>query len=101
MRYDKRCTLVCKTSQYYDTDLGKMVGGITEKVVSANISPVTVQLKNTLGDKLKDVTKIVRIRQYKEKVDYIIIDNQPFSIMETVEYGQRGKVFYVSEVKDG
>lgn len=102
MSHNKRCTPVVKSKKHYDVILGKMVGEETiGKVVPADITPVTTQLKNTFGDKLKDVTKVVHIRQYKEKVDYILIDGQPFYIVEQTDYGRRGRVFYVSEVKNG
>lgn len=102
MSYNKRCTLVVKSEKEYDVVLGKMVGGETVgKVVPADISPVTTRLATTLDDKLKDATKVIYVRQCNEKVDHILIDGQPFYIVETIDYGRRGKVFYVSEVKNG
>ncbi|MFS9219297.1 hypothetical protein [Streptococcus sanguinis] len=104
MRFDKRCTLVIKSEQKprYDADLGKMVGGeTTEKVVPANIGPVSAQLQNLLGDKLKDVTKVVRVRRIKGKISSLLIDGKPYNIVRTPEHTNGMTVFYVSEVKNG
>ncbi len=51
MRFDKRVTLILKSKEkpYYDTELGKMVGGsTTEKVVPANIGPISAKLQSLL-----------------------------------------------------
>ena len=74
MRFDKRCTLIIKQKERYDTELGKMVGGNeVTKIVPCNIGPVSVQLQNLLGEKLKEVAKVVRVRNCKEEVDKLII----------------------------
>lgn len=104
MRFDKRCTLVIKSEQKprYDADLGKMVGGETaEKVVPANIGPVSAQLQNLLGDKLKDVTKVVRVRRTRGNIASLLIDGRPYNIVQTPEHTNGMTVFYVSEVKNG
>lgn len=104
MRFDKRCTLVIKSEQKprYDTDLGKMVSGeTTEKVVPANIGPVSAQLQNLLGDKLKEATKVVRVRRIKSKISSLLIDGKPYNIVRTPEHTNGMTVFYVSEVKNG
>jgi hypothetical protein len=104
MRFDKRCKLVIKSEQKprYDADLGKMVGGeTTEKVVPANIGPVSAQLQNLLGDKLKDVTKVVRVRRTRGNIASLLIDGKPYSIVRTPEHTNGMTVFYVSEVKNG
>lgn len=104
MRFDKRCKLVIKDEQKprYDADLGKMVGGeTTEKVVPANIGPVSAQLQNLLGDKLKEATKVVRVRRMKGKISSLLIDGKPYNIVRTPEHTNGMAVFYVSEVKNG
>jgi ORF34 len=104
MRFDKRCKLVIKSEQKprYDADLGKMVGGeTTEKVVPANIGPVSAQLQNLLGDKLKDVTKVVRVRRTRGNIASLLIDGKPYNIVRTPEHTNGMTVFYVSEVKNG
>ena len=102
MRFDKRCTLVSKGQKRYDADLGKMVGGeTTEKVVPANIGPVSAQLQNLLGDKLKEATKVVRVLRIKGKVDTLLIDGKSYNIVRTPEHTNGMTVFYVSEVKNG
>lgn len=104
MRFDKRCTLILKTDGLprYDTELGKMVGGgTTEKVVSVNIGPVSARLQNLLGDKLKEATTVVRVRNCKEAVDSLIIDGRPFYIVKRANHGQHGQAFYVAEVQNG
>ena len=102
MRFDKRCTLVFKQKRKYDTELGKMVGGneIT-KVVSCNICPISAKLINLLGDKLKEATTVVRVRNCKEKVDSLLIDGQPFYIVDNPKHTNGMTVFYVSEVRNG
>lgn len=104
MRFDKRCTLILKTDGLprYDTELGKMVGGgTTEKVVSVNIGPVSARLQNLLGDKLKEATTVVRVRNCKEEVDSLIIDGRPFYIVDNPKHTNGMTAFYVSEVKNG
>lgn len=104
MRFDKRCTLVVKSEQKprYDADLGKMVGGeTTEKVVPANIGPVSAQLQNFLGDKLKEATKVVRARRIKGKISSLVIDGKSYNIIQTPEHANGMTVFYVSEAKNG
>ncbi len=104
MRFDKRCTLVIKSEQKprYDADLGKMVGGeTTEKIVPANIGPVSAQLQNLLGDKLKEATKVVRVRRIKGKISSLLIDGKPYNIVRMPEHTNGMTVFYVSEVKNG
>lgn len=104
MRFDKRCTLILKKGDpaRYDTELGKMVGGGTiEKVVSANIGPVSIKLQNLLGDKLKEATMVVRVRNCNEEVDGLLIDGQLFYIVDTPKHTNGMTAFYVSEVKNG
>lgn len=102
MRLDKRCTLVSKREKRYDADLGKMVGGeTTEKVVSANIGPVSAQLQNLLGDKLKEATKVVRVRRINGKISSLLIGGKPYNIVRTPEHTNGMTVFYVSEAKNG
>lgn len=104
MRFDKRVTLILKSKEkpYYDAELGKMVGGgTTEKVVPANISPISIATQSLLGDKLKEATTIVRVRNCKDKVDSLLIDGQPFSIVDNPKHANRLTVFYVSEVNHG
>ena len=104
MRFNKRCTLIIKSSEepHYDVDLGKMVGGSEgTKVVPCNIGPVSAQLQNLLGDKLKEATKVVKIRQCKDKVDRLLIDGQPFYIVREPNHTNGMTAFYVSEVKNG
>lgn len=104
MRFDKRCTLIIKPSEkpHYDADLGKMVGGNeVTKVVPCNIGPVSSQLQNLLGDKLKEVTQVVRVRQCKDKVVRLLIDEQPFYIVRDPKHSNGMTAFYVSEVKNG
>lgn len=103
MRYDKRVILVLKGAEKarYDPDLGKMVGaGTTEKVVPANIGPISARLQNLLGDKLKEATTVVRVRRCKEEVDSLWIDGRPFSIVDHPKHTNGMTVFYVSEVKN-
>ncbi|WP_270743527.1 hypothetical protein [Streptococcus infantarius] len=100
MRFDKRVTLILKSKEkpYYDAELGKMVGGdTTKKVVPANISPISIATQSLLGDKLKEATTIVRVRNCKDKVDSLSIDGQSFSIVSN----SNSNVFYVSEVNHG
>ena len=104
MRFDKRCKLVIKSEQKprYDADLGKMVGGVTtEKIVPANIGPVSAQLQNLLGDKLKDVTTVLRVRRTRGKISSLLSDGKPYNIVRTPEHTNGMTVFYVSEVKNG
>lgn len=104
MRFDKRCTLVIKQDiePYYDVELGKMVSGKeVTKIVPCNIGPVNAQLQNLLGDKLKEVTKVVRVRQCIGKVVSLLIDGQPFYIAREPKHTNGMTVFYVSEVKNG
>ncbi len=104
MRFDKRVTLILKSKEkpYYDTELGKMVGGgTTEKVVSANIGPISAKLQSLLGDKLKEATTVVRVRNCKDKVDSLLIDGQPFYIVREPNHTNGMTAFYVSEVKNG
>lgn len=102
MRHDKRVTLVSESKKRYDPDLGKMVGGErTEKVVPCHISPVRSELINQLGDKLADVTSVVKIGQYRGKVDRLIIDGRPFYIVKSANHGLHGQAFYVAEVQNG
>lgn len=103
MRYDKRVTLVLKGTEKtrYDPDLGKMAGtGATEKVVPANIGPISARLQNLLGDKLKEATTVVRVRHCKEQVDSLWIDGRPFSIVDYPKHANGMTIFYVSEVKN-
>lgn len=104
MRMNKRCTLIIKSSEkpHYDAELGKMVGASeVTKVVPCNIGPPSAQLQNLLGDKLKEVTKVVRIRQCKDKVVRLLIDDQPFYIVREPNHTNGMTAFYVSEVKNG
>lgn len=104
MRFDKRCTLILKAGSLprYDTELGKMEGGgTTEKVVSANIGPVSARLQNLLGDKLKEATTVVRVRNCKEEVDSLLIGGQPFFVVDKPKHTNGMTIFYVSEVKNG
>lgn len=102
MRFDKRCTLVFKQKRKYDPELGKMVGGsTTEKVVPANIGPISAKLINLLGDKLNEATTVVRVRNCKEKVDSLVIDGQPYYIVDNPKHINGMTAFYVSEVKNG
>lgn len=104
MRLDKRCTLIIKSSEepHYDTDLGKMVGGNeVTKVVPCNIGPVSARLQNLLGDKLKEATKVVRVRRCKDKVAHLLIDGQTFYIVREPNHTNGMTAFYVSEVKNG
>lgn len=104
MRMNKRCTLIIKSSEepHYDVDLGKMVGGSeVAKVVPCNIGPPSAQLQNLLGDKLKEVTKVVRVRQCKGKVVRLLIDGQPFYIVREPSHTNGMTAFYVSEVRNG
>ena len=102
MRFDKRCTLISKGQKHYDVDLGKMVGDSeVTKTVPCNIGPVSAQLQNLLGDKLKEATAVVRVRNCKDKVDSLLIDGQPFSIVDNPKHANRLTVFYVSEVNHG
>lgn len=102
MRWNKRCTLVTKHNKHYDTDLGQMVSGKeVTKIVPCNISPVSVELQNLLGDKLKEVSKVVRVRQCKGKVDSLLLDGQPFSIVKSTDHENGVTAFYVSEVNHG
>lgn len=104
MRMNKRCTLIIKSSEelHYDTDLGKMVGGReVTKVVPCNIGPPSAQLQNLFGDKLNEVTKVVRVRNCKEDVEYLVIDGQPFYIVRSPKRTNGMTIFYVSEVQNG
>lgn len=104
MRFDKRVTLILKSKEkpYYDTELGKMVGGgTTEKVAPANIGPISAKLQSLLGDKLKEATTVVRVRNCKDKVDSLLIDGQPFYIVREPNHTNGMTAFYVSEVKNG
>lgn len=103
MMYNRRVTLVRSERKRYDPVSGKMVGGErSEDVVACNISPFRSELHHSLGDKLKDVSLVVRIRPYGERVEGLVIDGQAFVILKTVSHGRRGLVFYVSEeVKRG
>ena len=102
MRFDKRCTLVFKQKRKYDTELGKMVGGNeVTKVVPCNIGPISAKLINLLGDKLKEAATVVRVRNCKEKVDSLLIDGQPFYIVDKPKHTNGMTAFYVSEVKNG
>ena len=104
MRFDKRCTLIIKSSEepHYDADLGKMIGGSeVTKVVPCNIGPASAQLQNLLGDKLKEVTKVLRVRQCKDKVVRLLIDGQLFYIVREPNHANGMTAFYVSEVKNG
>ena len=101
---NKRCTLIIKPSEKprYDVDLGEMVGsGEVTKVVPCNIGPPSAQLQNLLGDKLKEVTKVVRVRQCKDKVVSLLIDDQPFYIVREPNHTNGMTAFYVNEVKNG
>ncbi len=104
MRFDKRCTLILKADEKprYDAQLGKMAATTTtEKVVPANIGTISAKLQNLLGDKLKEATTIVRVRNFKEKVDSLSIDGQPFYIVGNPKHSNGMTAFYVSEVKNG
>mgnify|MGYP000876869124 FL=1 len=104
MRFDKRCTLVIKSEQKprYDADLGKMVGGNeVTKIVPCNIGPISAKLVNMLSDKLKEATTVVRVRNCKEKVDSLLIDGQPFYIVDKPKHTNGMTAFYVSEAKNG
>ena len=88
--------------QYYDPESGKMVGGgTTKKAVPANIGPISAKLQSLLGDKLKEATTVVRVRNCKDKVDSLLIDGQLFSIVDNPKHANRLTVFYVSEVNHG
>lgn len=100
MRYDKRVTLLVKSEKHYDPKLGKFVaGGQVEKTVPCHVSPVRSELVSQLGDALKDVSLVVRIRQYVGKVDSLVLDGRSFSIVKTAQHGRMGLVFYVKEVR--
>lgn len=104
MRFDKRVTLILKSKEksYYDPESGKMVGGgTTKKAVPANIGPISAKLQSLLGDKLKEATTVVRVRNCKDKVDSLLIDGQLFSIVDNPKHANRLTVFYVSEVNHG
>lgn len=104
MRFDKRVALILKSKEkpHYDPELGKMVGGgATEKVVPANVGPVSAKLQSLLGDKLKEATTVVRVRNCTDKVDSLLIDGQLFSVVDNPKHANRLTVFYVSEVKHG
>ena len=102
MRFDKRCTLVSKGQKRYDADLGKMVGdNEVTKTIPCNIGPVSAQLQNLLGDKLKEATKVVRVRRIKGKISSLLIDGKSYNIVRTPEHTNGMTVFYVSEVKNG
>ena len=104
MRFDKRVTLILesKAKPYYDPELGKMVNGdTTKKVVPANVGPISAKLQSLLGDKLKEATTVVRVRNCKDKVDSLLIDGQSFSIVDNPKHANGLTVFYVSEVNYG
>lgn len=102
MRFDKRCTLISKGQKRYDADLGKMVGdNEVTKIVPCNIGPVSAQLQNLLGDKLKEATAVVGVRRIKDKISSLSIDGKSYNIVQTSEHTNGLTVFYVSEVNHG
>ena len=62
---------------------------------------MSFELQNLLGDKLKEATKVVRVRRCKDKVAHLLIDGQTFYIVREPNHTNGMTAFYVSEVKNG
>lgn len=102
MRYNQRVRLCRDEKKRYDSKLGRMV---SEKRVVAEVpcftSPVRVELLNAFGSKLNQSSLVVHIREYKEKVDSLELENRSFTIVQKPIHRNGKTIFYVSEVLNG
>lgn len=99
MRYDKRVTVLIKSSvePYYDPDLGQMVGDSPkELILPCHVSEQGLELREQLNEKLELDAYIIRLRQEVAHVDKVILNGKHYRVVT-----KRAKTLYVEEVRSG
>lgn len=99
MRYADRATLIIEDGkEYYDVDLGRMVGSLTRSIVVwCNISSQGINTQTKLTDKLIGDDKVIRIKGQYNFINYVLVDGKKFMVTTQKRHGN-DMTLYVSEV---
>ena len=103
MRYNTKVTFVTEKNGYYDPEIGEHIEpSKIEKTKRVNMTDLGTDRSVKLFGEIVEGAMVIRLlRPYKEKWDYVMIDNQRFKLVTKRSLPQKNTFILKEVAKDG